>query len=383
MTETRQPGVSRSDAIDKGAPRDAQAVEAQHLSIRRLMWRRFRRNRVALVSAVILILMYIVITFAGFFSPYAHNRANDLFPMAPPQPVRFFDESGKFYFQPFVYPIESRRDPKTLRFVYDTDTTRQNKISLLVRGDTYRLFFWETDLHLLGVEAGTMFLLGTDARGRDMLSRIIYGARVTLSVGLIGVALVVFLGSTIGAVSGYFGGFVDTVIQRIVEVFRLFPPIPLWMALAAAMPPDWPSTNVLFGIIVIYGFIMWPGLAREVRGMTLVLRESEFVLSAKASGASTTRIVRKHLIPNVAAHLLVTATLGIPVVIIFESTLSFFGLGIKPPMTSWGLLLQQSQKLEVLSFFPWMLAPGAFIVVAVLLFNFVGDGIRDAVDPFS
>lgn len=360
------------------------AVETKpHLSVRRLMWLRFRRNRVALVSAIILLAFYIIILFAGFFSPYAHDEANDFFATAPPQRIHFFDNEGKFHLRPFVYRMEGRRDLETLTFVYDRQFDQRDEISMFVRGDTYPLFWTESNIHLFGTKEGTMYLLGTDIRGRDMLSRIIYGARVTLSIGLIGVALVVVLGAIIGAASGYIGGIVDTIIQRVIEVFRLFPPIPLWMALAAALPPDWPSMNVLLGIVTIYGFIMWPGLAREVRGLVLVLRESEFVLSAQASGASTARIMRRHLIPNVTTHLLVTATLGVPVMIIFESTLSFFGLGIKPPMTSWGLLLQQSQKLEVLSFYPWMLSPGAFIVVAVLLFNFVGDGIRDAADPYS
>ena len=385
MVETPQTAPSTAEEA-RGEPAESDRVQASpapHLSTRRLMWRRFRRNRMAFVSGIVLIFLYIAIIFAGFFSPYPQDHSNDLFSMAPPQQIRFFDEGGNFHLQPFVYRLEGRRDLKTLRFVYEPDTSQRDHISLFVRGNTYPFFFWESDLHLFGVTEGTMFLLGADARGRDMLSRIIYGARVTLSVGLIGVALVVILGATIGAISGYCGGIVDTFIQRTIEVFRLFPPIPLWMALAAAIPPDWPSTYVLLGIVVIYGFIMWPGLAREVRGLVLVLRESEFVLSARASGASTMRIVRKHLVPNVITHLLVTATLGIPVVIIFESTLSFFGLGIKPPMTSWGLLLQQSQKLEILSFYPWLLAPGAFIVAAVLLFAFLGDGIRDAMDPFA
>ena len=383
MAEILQSGAADgTGAAEEQSHLHARPVPSR-LSVRRLMWRRFCRNRVALVSAIVLVSVYIVILFAGFFSPYAHDKARDLYSVAPPQPIHFFDTEGNFYLQPFVYRLEGRRDLRTLNFVYEPDTAQRDPIYLFVRGDTYPIFLWKSDVHLFGTKDGTFFPLGTDARGRDMLSRIIYGARVTLSVGLIGVALVVVLGATIGAISGYLGGFVDTAIQRTIEVFRLFPPIPLWMALAAAIPPHWPSTNVLVGIVVIYGFIMWPGLAREVRGLVLVLRDSEFVLSAKASGASTTRIIRKHLIPNVTTHLLVTATLGIPVVIIFESTLSFFGLGIKPPMTSWGLLLQQAQKLEVLSFNPWLLAPGAFIVVAVLLFNFVGDGIRDAADPYS
>ncbi|HHG89333.1 MAG TPA: ABC transporter permease, partial [Devosia sp.] len=262
-------------------------------------------------------------------------------------------------------------------------TEQRDEIFFFVKGDEYTFLGLTFDRHLFGTREGTLYLLGTDLRGRDMLSRIIYGSRVTLTIGLVGVALMVVLGAFVGALSGYIGGFVDMVVQRVIEVFRLFPPIPLWLALAAAVPPQLPSIYVLGSIVIIYGFIQWPGLAREVRGLVLVLRETEFVLASQAAGAGTFWVVRKHLIPSVLPHLLVTATLGVPVVIIFESTLSFFGLGVKPPTISWGLLLQQSQKLEVLSFYPWLLAPAVFLVAAALLFNFVGDGIRDAVDPYS
>lgn len=368
-------------ATDAGPP--APMRQQRPLSMRQLMVRRFCRNQVAFASLVLLALMYLAMIFAGFVSPYDPERGDTDFLTVPPQQVRFFDSEGNFHLQPFVYRIVGERDPRTLTFVYREDTTQRDPIGLLVSGDRYDMFGLKFDRHLFGVTQGTLFLLGTDFRGRDMLSRIIFGARVTLTIGIVGVALTIVLGALIGAVSGYVGGFVDTAIQRIIEVFRLFPPIPLWLVLAAAVPPQWPSVYVFVAIVVIYGFITWPGLAREVRGLVLVLRESEFVLASRAAGASLPWVVRKHLIPSVMPHLLVTATLGVPVVIIFESTLSFFGLGIKPPAFSWGLLLQQSQKLEVLSFYPWLLAPAAFIIVAALLFNFVGDGIRDAFDPYA
>ncbi len=373
-----------TDAAVQTSPLAAQAASGRRsLSVRQLMVRRFCRNRVALVSLIILAVMYVAMAAAELVSPYSPTKGHDLYLTMPPQGIHVFDENWDFHWPPFTYRQVGKRDFRTLTFVYERDGDIKDPVRLFVRGDSYTFLGLQSDRHLFGTEEGTIFLLGTDARGRDMLSRIIHGSRVTLTIGLIGVALVIMLGAVIGAVSGYLGGIVDSLVQRMIEIFRLFPPIPLWMALAAALPPSWPSTYVFFGIIVTYGLIMWPGLAREVRGLVLVLRESEFVLAAEASGASLPRIIRKHLIPNMATHLLVTATLGIPVVIIFESTLSFFGLGIQPPMVSWGLLLQQAQKLEVLNFYPWLLAPGAFIVVAVLLFNFVGDGVRDAADPYS
>jgi len=353
------------------------------LSMRQLMVRRFCRNRVALVSAIILAMMYLAMIFAGFVSPYSPSKSDTLYLTAPPQTIRFIDAEGNFNLRPFVYRMEGKRDLRTLTFVYEEDLNQRDEIFLFVKGDEYTFLGMTFDRHLFGTLEGTIYLLGTDLRGRDMLSRIIYGSRVTLTIGIVGVALMITLGALIGALSGYIGGFFDAAVQRTIEVFRLFPPIPLWLALAAAVPPQLPSIFVLISIVVIYGFIQWPGLAREVRGLVLVLRETEFVLAAQAAGAGTFWVVRKHLIPSVLPHLLVTATLGIPVVIIFESTLSFFGLGVKPPTISWGLLLQQAQKLEVLSFYPWLLAPAAFLIVAALLFNFVGDGIRDAVDPYS
>ncbi len=372
-------------ASEGSAPPKAAAPEQRPppVSMRILMVRRFCRNRVALVSLIILGLFYLAMAFAGFVSPYSPVRSDSLYLTAPPQQVRFFDAEGNFNLRPFVYRIEGKRDLTTFTFVYEEDLLQRDEIFFFIEGDEYTFLGATFNRHLFGTKEGTIYLLGTDLRGRDMVSRIIYGARVTLTIGLVGVALMITLGALIGALSGYIGGFLDMAVQRVIEVFRLFPPIPLWLALAAAVPPQLPSIYVLAAIVIIYGFIQWPGLAREVRGLVLVLRETEFVLASQAAGAGTFWVVRKHLIPSVMPHLLVTATLGVPVVIIFESTLSFFGLGVKPPTISWGLLLQQSQKLEVLSFYPWLLAPAGFLVVAALLFNFVGDGIRDAVDPHS
>lgn len=353
------------------------------LSVRRLAWIKFTKNRVAVVSGVVLILMYVVMAFAEFFAPYDYQRPFPEYLHHPPQGLRFIDADGNFHLRPFVYPTEGVRDPDTFLFVYEEDTSERLPLRFFVRGDPYRILFWESDIHLFGVEGGQLFLFGTDLRGRCMLSRIVMGSRVSLTIGLVGVAITVFLGAVIGTISGYFGGAVDNGIQRLIELIRSFPQLPLWMALSAAIPPNWPSNYVYFGIVLVLSLIGWTGLAREVRGKVLAMRNTDFVLAAESSAAGTGRLVFVHMIPNMASHIIVVATLSIPVMILGESALSFLGLGIKPPLTSWGLLLSQAQRVEVLRLYPWLLIPGIFIFLAVLAYNFLGDGLRDAVDPFS
>ncbi len=353
------------------------------LSVRELMWRKFLHNRVAVVSGIVLIVIYVVMIFADFFSPYDWNRANEDHLYCPPQTLRFVDDEGRLSLRPFVYPVKGARDLRTFRFVYTEDRTRKAYVHFFVPGDPYTWFGKEFRLHLFGVKEGTLFLFGTDVRGRDMLSRILMGSRISLTIGLLGVTITVFLGSVIGTLSGYFGGRIDNAIQRVVEFIRSFPTLPLWMALSAALPPDWPSHMVYLGIVVVLSFIGWTGLAREVRGKILSLKTTDYVLAAEATGASTGRLDFVHMIPGVASHIMVIATLSIPIMILGESALSFLGLGIKPPLTSWGLLLAQAQRVEVMRLYPWMLAPGVFIFIVVLAFNFLGDGLRDAIDPFS
>jgi peptide/nickel transport system permease protein len=357
--------------------------EFRFLTLGELMWRKFLRNRVAVLSAIVLCIFYLVMILADFFAPYDMNHAHSEYLYCPPQVLRFVDEQGRFSLRPFVYPLTGERDLKTFRFVYKEDRTRKAYIRFFVQGDPYRLFGRELRLRFVGVQEGTLFLLGTDVRGRDQLSRIIMGSRISLTLGLAGVAISVFLGSVIGTVSGFYGGKLDDIIQRVIEFLRSFPTLPLWMALSAALPPDWPSHLVYLGIVVVLSFIGWTGLAREVRGKILALRETDYVLAAAGTGASASRLIFVHMIPSVASHIMVVATLSIPGMILGESALSFLGLGIKPPLTSWGLLLSQAQKVEVMRLYPWMLAPGVFISVVVLAFNFFGDGLRDAIDPFS
>lgn len=357
--------------------------EFRFLTLGQLMWRKFLRNKAAVVSGIVLIIIYLVMVFADFFAPYNMTHAHTEYLYCPPQVLRFVDAEGKFSLRPFVYPLKGERDPKTFRFVYKEDRTRKAYVRFFIKGDPYTYFGHEFRLRFFGVEEGTIFLLGTDVRGRDQLSRIIMGSRISLTLGLLGVLITLFLGSVIGTISGYFGGKVDNVIQRVIEFIRSFPTLPLWMALSAALPPNWPSHLVYFGIVVVLAFIGWTGLAREVRGKILALRTTDFVLAAEATGASTGRLIFVHMIPSVASHVLVIATLSIPGMILGESALSFLGLGIKPPLTSWGLLLSQAQRVEVMRLYPWMLAPGLFIFIVVLAWNFLGDGLRDAIDPFA
>ncbi len=378
-------GEAKIAAVSRDVEQPGQEVEEfKLLSVRQLMWRKFIRNRMAVVSGVVLILFYLIILFADFFAPYDMNEPHSEYLYAPPHRLRIMDSEGRISPGVFVYRMVGKRDPKTFRFVYTDDRSIKDYIYFFVRGDTYKLFgLFESDLHFFGVKTGHIHLFGTDKRGRCRLSRAIFGGRVSLSIGLLGVFLTVSLGSIIGTVSGYYGGWADNAIQRVIELLRSFPQLPLWMALTAVLPPDWPSTSVYFGIVVVLAFIGWTSLAREVRGKVLSLRSTDFVAAAEASGAGTPRIIFIHMIPNMASHIMVTATLGIPIMILGESALSFLGLGIKPPLTSWGLLLQEAQKIQVLRLYSWMLIPAVLIIISVLCFNFVGDGLRDVVDPFS
>jgi peptide/nickel transport system permease protein len=359
--------------------------EFKYLTLGQLAWRKFFHNKIAVASGVFLILIYLMMIFAEFVAPYNMTKGHTQYLYSPPQKLRFIDEQGNFSLRPFVYPITGERDLKTFQFVYTEDRSTKAYVYFFVEGDPYKYLGMRANRHLFGVkeDEGTLFLFGTDVRGRDQLSRIVMGSRISLTLGLAGVMITLFLGTVIGTLSGYLGGAVDNVIQRVIEFIRSFPTLPLWMALSTALPPDWPSHLVYLGIVVVLAFIGWTGLAREVRGKILSLRSTDFVLAAQATGASTKRLVFVHMIPSVSSHIMVVATLAIPGMILGESALSFLGLGIKPPLTSWGLLLSQAQKVEVMRLYPWMLTPGIFIFFVVLAYNFLGDGLRDAIDPFA
>lgn len=354
----------------------------------RLMWWKFRKHKVAVYSSVFVIALYIIALLAEFIAPYPLEHRDADYAFAPPQSLHIFSRDGLKL--PFVYHLKGGRDPETLRKVYAEDKSLRYPLKVFVKGQPYK--FWgifETNIHLFGIElagpakGGSFYLLGADSLGRDMLSRIIYGARISLTVGMVGVILSFFLGVSMGAVSGYYGGWVDNIIQRMIEVLRSFPSIPLWMALSAALPQSWTPLQIYFGVTVVLSFLGWTGLARVVRGQVLSLRDQDFATAALLSGAGEWRIMWRHLLPSTSSHVIVSLTLAVPHMILAETALSFLGLGLRPPITSWGVLLKEASNVQAVAQQPWLLTPVLFVILTVLAFNFVGDGLRDAADPYS
>ena len=349
----------------------------------KLMRRKFFKHKLAILGGTGLLILYLLALFAGFCSVYQPFQRFPDYGDAPPQTIHIFHE-GRFL-RPFVYGFQPGIDEKTLRNTYAVDKTKIYPIRLFARGDEYK--FWglfRTNLHLLHVDApGTLFLLGTDAMGRDMYSRIIHAARISLSIGLIGVAISFVLGCIIGGISGYFAGSVDMVIQRIIEFIGGIPTLPLWMSLSAIVPTNWPAIRVYFGMTVILSIIGWTGLARTVRSKLLQLREEEFVLAAKIAGAKEMSIIVRHLLPGFLSYLIVRMTLAVPGMILGETALSFLGLGLQPPTVSWGVLLRNTQNVRSVALYPWRMIPAVFVIITVLCFNFMGDGLRDAADPYK
>jgi peptide/nickel transport system permease protein len=349
----------------------------------RMMWWRFRRHRVAVVAGFVLLASYFSIVVAEFVAPYDLNTRHTSFIYAPPQRVRLFHEGA--FVGPFVYGLSFQLNLETLQREYVDDLSKVEPIRFFCLGDPYE--FWGVfpgRLHLIcPAEGGTLFLLGTDRLGRDMASRLIYGGRISLTVGLVGITISFLLGISIGGAAGYFGGWVDHLVQRVIEILRSLPELPLWMALSAALPVTWSPILVFLGITVILGLLDWPGLARAVRSKLLSLREEDFCAAARLMGARPSRIIGRHLLPNFMSHLIASATLSIPSMILGETALSFLGLGLRPPITSWGVLLTEAQNIEAVALYPWLLLPMLPVVVTVLAFNFLGDGLRDAADPYE
>jgi peptide/nickel transport system permease protein len=349
----------------------------------KLMWWKFKRHRVALISGVILAVFYGMIVIAEFLAPYnlATRNMDNIY--APPQKLHFFHDGG--FEGPFVYGRTMRLNMDNLKREYTDNTNDVQKLRFFCRGDAYR--FWglvQSDIHLVcPAKGGEFFLFGTDRLGRDMLSRIIYGARISLTIGLLGVAVSFILGIVIGGIAGYRGGIIDLVTQRIIEVLQSLPSIPLWLALAAIMPVTWSPLLVYFGITFILGLLDWTGLARAVRSKLLALREEDYVLAAQLMGARGGRIIARHLVPGFMSHLIASATISIPGMILGETALSFLGLGLRPPITSWGVLLQEATNINVVALYPWLMLPVAPVIVVILAFNFLGDGLRDAADPYK
>lgn len=349
----------------------------------RMMWWRFKRHHLAVVSGAILLVMYLSILVSEVLAPYDLHSRHTQYIYAPPQSIHFFHE-GKFR-GPFVYEYAFELDVENLRRVYTQDTDAVRRLRFFCLGDSYTwLGLVPGSFHLVcPAEDGTLFLLGTDRLGRDILSRIIYGARISLTVGLIGIAISFVIGIVLGGLAGYYGGWADSVVQRLIEIIRSFPELPLWMALSAALPVNWSPIGVFLGITVILGLVDWTGLARAVRSKLLALREEDFATAAVLMGARPARVIGRHLLPNFMSHLIASATLSIPSMILGETALSFLGLGLRPPVTSWGVLLTEAQNINAVALYPWLMLPVVPVIIVVLAFNFLGDGLRDAADPYK
>jgi peptide/nickel transport system permease protein len=334
---------------------------------------------------VTLIVLLILIAFAPFFSPYDYIKPNRGFEYVPPQLPRFIDEDGVFHLFPFTYSLEKGMDPRTWATIYQADTSKRYPLRFFARGWEYKLFgLIPMDRHFIGpVGGGQLFLLGTDELGRDLWSRILFGGRISLAVAISGTALGIVVGSLIGCLSSYYSGALDILLQRIVELVQSIPKLPMWMALSVAIPSEAPPGWVAFGVIFIFALLNWPMVAREVRGKGLSVREEEYLLSAKAIGAGDWRIITRHLLPNLFSHVIVVSTVSIPQLILAESALSFLGLGIQPPLASWGTLLRRATSVQNIGQYPWVLLAGVAILITVLAFNMLGDGVRDALDPYS
>ena len=350
-----------------------------------LIWRKFLAQKVALFCGGVILALYLVGAFAEFLAPGLPDTSRAQYTYAPPQSLGLFTPEGEFQLHVKGYTVEI--DKAALRRTFVVDDAVIVPVGLFVEGPSYK--FWglfEANRHLIGPldPSQPMFLLGADRLGRDLLSRLIHGTRISMSIGLIGVSLSLLLGVVLGSVSGYFGGWVDTVIQRIIEVVSAMPTIPLWLGLAAAIPLTWSPINVYFVITIIVSLLGWTGLAREVRGRFFALRNEDFVTAAKLDGSSERRVIFRHILPSLTSHILAVVTLAVPSMIIAETSLSFLGVGLKAPVVSWGVLLQDAQNIRSISTAPWLLIwPSLAVVIAVLSFNFFGDGLRDAADPYE
>lgn len=382
---SQQPRESLDEPISEelsavGTQRDSSVAVASQWQLMR--WK-FFRHRLAVAGLAVIVALYMIAIFGDFVAPYDPQTRFGV-PFAPPQLPRFFTEQG-FTFQPVVNGLQSELDLQTFQRIYTPDPSQTYKVRFFVRGEPYKfLGLFESNLHLFGAEeGGHVFLMGTDRLGRDVFSRVVYGARISLSIGLVGVALSLILGIILGGASGYFGGAIDNIVQRSIEILRSFPTIPLWMALAAAVPSRWSPVAIYFSITVILSLVGWTDLARVVRGRFLSLRNEDFVLAARLAGLSEAQIILRHLLPSFYSHIIASITLSIPSMILAETSLSFLGLGLQPPVVSWGVLLQDAQNVHAVAMAPWLLLPGAFVILSVLAFNFAGDGLRDAADPYA
>lgn len=367
---------------------DAPASDTEERVLVATQWQlmrwRFRKHTLAVIGLVIVILFYSVALFADFFAYSASSGSEAQRSLIAPSVVHWIDE-GRF--APYVYGLTGTRDPNTFKRVYVVDPQKKISLRLFAHGYPYKVLGLTTDVHLIGVTTGnpedSLFLLGTDQQGRDVWSRLMIGTRTSLSIGLVGVVISLVLGILLGGISGFYGGTVDTFIQRLIEVVRSVPTIPLWMGVAAAVPSNWNVTQVYFSITLIISLIGWTELARVVRGRFLSLREEDFVMAAEFAGCSQLRIIFRHMVPSFMSHIIAATTLAIPTMIISETSLSFLGLGLRPPAISWGVLLQDAQSVQAVALTPWLLAPTIPVILVILSLNFLGDGLRDAADPYA
>jgi peptide/nickel transport system permease protein len=373
---------------DKFDPHVAEALTPEQERIYmasqwRMMWIRFKRHKLAVWSGALLAVIYFSVLISEMVAPYNMHSRNTDHIYAPPQTVRIFHE-GELR-APFTYAIKYTLNMDNLKREYTEDRTRVTPLRFLCLGDEYQ--YWgliPMRFHLIcPPKGGTLFLLGTDRLGRDMFSRIVMGTRISLTVGLIGITISFFLGMLIGGLAGYYGGWVDNITQRTIEVIRSFPELPLWMALSAALPVTWSPILIYFGITIILGLLDWTGLARAVRSKLLSVREEDFVSAARLMGAKPGRIIWRHMMPSFMSHLIASATLSVPAMILGETALSFLGLGLRPPITSWGVLLAEAQNINVVALYPWLMLPVVPVIIVILAFNFLGDGLRDAADPYK
>ena len=348
-----------------------------------LVWRKFKRHKLGLISGIFLLSCYLMLPIAGFIAPYTPNERSADYLYAPPQSINLWHE-GRFV-GPYVYPITATADLQNFRWTYETDTSTPMPLEYFCEGETYRLFgLIRSNTHLFcAPEDATVFLWGSDRLGRDVFSRILYGAQLSLTVGLIGITVSFLLGIFFGSIAGYFGGRTDWIINRVIEILRSLPELPLWLALSAAVPSNWSPVSVFFIISIILGILDWPGLARAVRSKFLSLREEEYVRAAEMMGAKPGRVIRRHLLPNFMSHLIASATLSIPAMILGETALSFLGLGLRAPAVSWGVMLNDAQNLASIEIYPWTAIPMLPIIFVVLAFNFLGDGLRASLDPYK
>ena len=351
---------------------------------KRLFIKRFKKSKFGVYSLFIILFLYIISLFAEVVAPHDPNRYDSKKSESPPNIIRFFDEAGNFQILPFVYDYKFERNKITLRKEFVEDKTVKYKIGYFIRGDEYDfLGIFESNIHLFGIDGRMIYILGADKLGRDLFSRIIFGTRMSLSIGLLGVVLSLLLGVVLGGFSGYYGGITDQIIQRIIEVLRSFPQIPLWLTLAAALPNSWSTTQVYFSISIILSLTTWTGLARVIRGKFISLREEDFILASKLAGTSDAKIMFVYMLPSFYSYLIAHLTLSVPNMIVAETSLSFLGLGLQAPAVSWGVLLQSVQNFTSIVHMPWMLSTCVVVVISILAFNFAGDALRDAADPYE